>query len=72
MTVQDYMNLPYTISIQHCIDGGGNYYSAKVNELDGCMSDGATQEEAARNIREAMEGWFETAIENDVPIPIPQ
>jgi len=72
MNTQDYMNLPYNIVIRHVNDESGSYYFAKVQELDGCMSDGKTIEEVYSNIREAMEGWIEAKIEAgfDVPLPV--
>jgi predicted RNase H-like HicB family nuclease len=66
-----YMSLPYTIQIQPRNDGDGLYYFAKVLELDGCMSDGKTPEDAFRNIREAMEGWLEVKLQHGDPIPEP-
>ena len=71
MNVQDYMKLPYNIVIRHVNDESGSYYFAKVQELEGCMSDGETIEEVHRNIREAMEGWIETKLEAGFDIPTP-
>ena len=71
MTVKDYMELPYNIVIRHVKDDSGNYYFATVQELDGCMSDGETLEDAYRNIQEAMEGWIETKLDNGFPVPLP-
>jgi predicted RNase H-like HicB family nuclease len=71
MTVQDYLKLPYHVIITHKIDESGDYYFATVQELDGCMSDGATPEEASCNIREAMEGWIATKLEAGFPVPEP-
>jgi predicted RNase H-like HicB family nuclease len=71
MNVNDYMKLPYTFITRHIVDESGDYYFVKVQELDGCMSDGTTVEEAYENIHEAMEGWIETALERGVPIPEP-
>jgi antitoxin HicB len=71
MDVADYMALPYHIVIQHMDDESGKYYFATVLELDGCMSDGATEEEAFKNIHEAMKGWMETKLEHGFPIPLP-
>jgi predicted RNase H-like HicB family nuclease len=71
MSVQEYLNLPYNIVIRHIKDECGEYYFATVQELDGCMSDGATVEEAHANIREAMEGWIETKLDVGIPIPKP-
>jgi predicted RNase H-like HicB family nuclease len=37
--------------------------------LKGCHSFGATREEAMDHIREAIEGWLESAEELGIPIP---
>ena len=50
---------------------GGNY-SAYVPDLPGCISAGRTVEEAARNIREAIELHLEGIIEDGEPVPPPQ
>jgi len=71
MTVQDYLKLPYNIVIRHVTDESGSYYFVKVQEFDGCMSDGKTIEEAFNNIREAMEGWIEAKLEAGFNIPMP-
>ena len=65
------MSLPYTLIIQPYQDENEFYYIGKVLELDGCMSDGDTQEEALANLREAMEGWIETKLENGLEVPQP-
>jgi predicted RNase H-like HicB family nuclease len=71
MTVKDYMALPYNIVLRYVNDESGAYYFATVQELDGCMSDGATLEETYANIQEAMEGWIETRLEAGFHIPEP-
>lgn len=42
-------------------------------DLPGCMSDGATPEEALRNVQEAIASWIEAAKEwrRDIPRPSP-
>lgn len=69
--LQYYMSLPYTILVQHINDESGQYYYAKVLELDGCHSHGDTPEEAYRNVQEAMEGYLEVKLEYGNPIPEP-
>ncbi|GHV84062.1 pilus biosynthesis protein HicB [Spirochaetia bacterium] len=71
MTAKEYLELPYNINIRHITDESGSYYFATVLELDGCMSDGESYEDALKNIREAMEGWFETNIANGLSVPQP-
>jgi len=65
------MSLPYEFSVKLIEDEGEKYYFAKFAELDGCMTDGETLEELAKNIPEAMRGWLETCIDNNIPIPEP-
>ena len=69
--VNDYLNLPYNIILRHVNDDSGSYFYAKVQELDGCMSDGETIEDAYNNIREAMEGWIETKLDAGFDVPVP-
>jgi predicted RNase H-like HicB family nuclease len=71
MKVSDYMKLPYNIITRRISDESGEYYFAKVLELDGCMSDGATIEDAYANIQEAMEGWIEAKLAAGFSVPIP-
>ncbi|MCL2087395.1 MAG: toxin-antitoxin system HicB family antitoxin [Oscillospiraceae bacterium] len=67
-----FMGLPYNITIQETRDESGDYFYARVLELDGCQSHGNTIDEAYQNIREAMEGWLEVKIEfgDEIPEPI--
>lgn len=71
-SVKEYMDLPYNFIIQPVKDESGPYFYARVLELDGCQSTGETFEEAYENLKEAMEGWIETKLENgfDVPLPV--
>ena len=71
MNIQDYMNLPYDYIIKPIQDESGSYFHATVLELDGCQSTGTTFQEAYEGIREAMEGWIETKLENNLPVPMP-
>ena len=67
--VKYYMNLPYRIVIQKDPYGG---FFAEVEELEGCMTQGETYEEAYNNILEAMEGWLEVSLERGINIPEPE
>lgn len=69
--VEDYMKLPYNYIVQPISDESGQYFYARVLELDGCQSTGETFEEAYENLKEAMKGWIETKIENGFDIPLP-
>lgn len=46
-------------------------FIVEVPDLPGCMSDGATYEEAVGNAQEAMAVWIETARELGREIPKP-
>ena len=69
--IKDYMKLPYNYIIQPIEDESGEYYYAKVLELDGCQSTGETFEEAYNNLKDAMKGWIETKLEAGFEIPMP-
>jgi predicted HicB family RNase H-like nuclease len=68
---RDYMNLPYNFIIKQIEDESGLYFHTSVLELDGCQSTGDTLEEAYSGLREAMEGWIETKLENGFVVPLP-
>lgn len=70
-SVKDYMELPYNYIVQPIKDESGEYFYARVLELDGCQSTGDTFEEAFENLKEAMEGWIETKLENGFEVPLP-
>lgn len=70
-SVKDYMELPYNYIIQPVSDESGSYFYARVLELDGCQSTGDTFDEAYENLKEAMEGWIETKLEEGYKIPLP-
>lgn len=50
-------------------EGGG--FLAVVPDLPGCMSDGATQEEAVANVRDAIAAWIEAAEDLGHAVPPP-
>ena len=68
-TIEEYINLPYTIELQRDPDVG---WFVRVRELPGCMSQGDTAEEALTMIQDAMRAWIEIAIEDGAPIPEPR
>ena len=63
-----YLSLPYTIKIIPEAAGG---YSAEVDELEGCMSQGETWEEIRENLEDAKKLWLEVALEKGLEIPLP-
>ena len=53
------------------IEKGEHNLSAWVPDLDGCVTTGATEEEIAANIREAIELHLRGMREDGIPIPAP-
>jgi len=65
------MKLECSVHIERLAKGDGGGYLAIVPDLPGCMSDGATPEEALKNVQEAIASWIEAAKEwkQDIPKP---
>lgn len=61
---------PLNIRPLDAVDGGG--FLVEVPDLPGCVADGATIEEALREIKSAIESWIKTAKEFGDPIPMLQ
>ena len=57
------MKLEYAVRIERLADSDGGEYLATVPDLASCMSDGATPEEALKNVQEAIASWIEAAKE---------
>nr|WP_300838443.1 toxin-antitoxin system HicB family antitoxin [uncultured Acetatifactor sp.] len=72
LRVEDYMKLPYTRIVQEMNDESGHYFYGRILELDGCQSTGDTIEELYESLNEAMEGYIEVKLENNLPIPEPE
>ena len=72
MEVKDYLKLPYTRVVTEMNDESGHYFYGRILELDGCQSTGDTVEELYENLNEAMEGYIEVKLENNIPIPLPE
>jgi predicted RNase H-like HicB family nuclease len=49
--------------------GEDGYWVAECPSLPGCVSQGTTKAEAIANIREAIEGWMETAKAHGEAVP---
>lgn len=60
---------PFTIHKLSSVEGGG--YMAEVLDLNGCIADGETVEEAIVNLEDAITSWIRTAQELGNPIPAP-
>ena len=61
----------YTVLIEALPPGDGGGYLATVPDLPGCMSDGETREQAARNVGDAIAAWIEEAHALGRAIPAP-
>lgn len=71
MGKEDYLKLPWNKVVQEMNDESGHYFYARILELDGCHSTGDTAEEALKGLDEALEGYIEVKLENNLPIPQP-
>lgn len=69
MELNDYLKLPYTITLRIEDDGG---WVARIQELPGCTADGATQAGALVELEQAKREWIQAALEDEVPIPRPE
>jgi len=56
----------YRVTIEMDEDG---VYVAECPSLPGCVSQGATRQEALANIKDAMEGYLESLRKHGEPIP---
>jgi antitoxin HicB len=72
MTVEEYLDLPYTIVVVKDESGEYSGWFARVAELPGCMTQADTFEELLEMIREAMTAWIESALEDGEIIPMPR
>ena len=66
-----YMSLPYNKVVTFHNDESGKYFVSEVLELSGCSSTGDTEAEALESLIEAMEGYLQTKLDYNDPIPEP-
>ena len=71
MRKENYLRLPYSKVVREMNDESGHYFYAFILELDGCHTTGDTEAEALKNLEEALEGYIEVKLENDLPISLP-
>ena len=64
-----YMKQKYPIVIRE--DDDGTYY-AEHPDLKGCMTVGESIEDVTYSITDAKQAWIETALENDIDVPLPK
>ena len=63
--------LTYPIVIEPLPSEEGGGFLALVPDLPGCMSDGASPEEAVANVQDAINTWIEAANDLGHAIPAP-
>ncbi len=64
-------NADYPVVIEPLPAEEGGGYLASVPDLPGCLSDGETREEAARNVADAIAAWIEEATATGRAVPTP-
>ncbi len=73
MNVEEYMRLPYHISMVRDESGNGApAWVVWVDELPGCVSQGSTPSDALEMIDDAMRTWLEVALGHGDTIPEPR
>jgi antitoxin HicB len=63
--------IDYPFTVRHLSDDEGGGYLAEALDLNGCMADGETIEEAVHNLEDAIDSWIKTAQELGQPVPAP-
>ncbi len=58
--------MKYRVLVEQDEDG---FFAAEVPALPGCVSQGATRQEALENIREAIAGYLESLDDHQEPVP---
>jgi antitoxin HicB len=71
LTLEEYLDLPYTIEVLRDDSEGTTAYIAHVLELPGCITQADSFEELEPMIQDAMRAWIETALEDGQPVPEP-
>ncbi|MEI7885505.1 MAG: toxin-antitoxin system HicB family antitoxin [Clostridia bacterium] len=71
MSVQEYMNLPYSYVIKTISDENGTYFHGTILELEGCQSKGETFEETYNSLRKVMKQYLAIKLEHGFVIPKP-
>ena len=65
------MGLPYPVQLLPQNEDGDEFWIAEILDLPGCMTDGATPDEALENIEEAKRLWIEAILEDGFEVPEP-
>jgi len=70
-TIEQYLQLPWTYTIQKAHEGEETYFVVCVNELPGVCTDAPTIQEAMEEIQDAMIGAFKMYMKHGEEIPEP-
>lgn len=70
-TLEEYLQLPYTIEVVHDQSGEEAGWFARVVELPGCMTQTETFEDLETMVQDAMRAWLTTALDAALSIPEP-
>jgi antitoxin HicB len=68
-TTEDYMKLPYTLTVRWSADDG--LFVARVKEIEGCTGHGGSEAEAIAMLRDNMREWISFCLEAGDEIPLP-
>lgn len=63
-----YLSIKYPVSVQEGPEGG---FFVTHPDLDGCMAEGATLEEALASLADSRELWIESRLTRGYPVPEP-
>ena len=63
--------LEYSVIVEPLSDEDGRGFAVAVPDLPGCMSDGATPEEAIANVADTITAWIASARDMGRPMPHP-
>jgi antitoxin HicB len=66
-TLSEYLQVRYPVEL---VEEDGGYF-VRHPDLDGCMAQGSTVEEALSNLEGAREIWIAARLEDDLPVPEP-
>ncbi|MFC0188246.1 toxin-antitoxin system HicB family antitoxin [Fictibacillus aquaticus] len=67
-----YQELEYKIEINPLSEEDGGGWLASHPDLNGCIADGESPEEAINNLKDAKTIWLMTAIKRGIEIPVPK
>ncbi|MBM3610017.1 MAG: type II toxin-antitoxin system HicB family antitoxin [Alphaproteobacteria bacterium] len=63
--------IDYAFTVRKLSDQEGGGYLAEAIELNGCIADGSTPEEAVHNLEDSINSWIRTMTELGRPVPQP-